>query len=186
MFTTSFAALPSHYSLTPCPAPFLDPCSSLTFPPCSPPQHPYPSLIPPQVALGIPVPKFWAALMGRTIGHAAAERLVLSGRTVNAPEALNLGLVDAVVSNNTQESVLASAIKWMEATVKLPPDARAATKRGQREAFCAEWRRYYVEEEPRYGWEAISAPAAVAMMKGVLARLSGGGKGGKGSGGSKL
>jgi len=135
---------------------------------------------PTQVALGIPVPKYWASLMARTIGHAATERLVLSGRMVKAQEALILGLVDALAPSNTQGDVLALAVQWVEAAVKLPPAARAATKWSLREAFCAEWRRYYEDEEPRYGWAAISAPAAVAAMKGVLARLSGSGGGGKG------
>lgn len=131
-----------------------------------------------EVALGIPVPRYWAALMGRTIGHAAAERLVLSGRMVAAPEALSLGLVDGLAPGDGQADVLASAIAWMEAAVKLPPDARAATKWSLRSEFCSEWRRYYTEDEPAYGWAAISTPAAVATMRATLARLSGGGKGG--------
>ena len=129
-----------------------------------------------QVALGIPVPKFWAALMGRTIGVAAAERLVLSGTMVKAPEAVRLGLGDAVAASNEQSEVSALATRWVEAAVKLPPAARAATKQSGRAEFCAAWRRYYTEEEPQYGWRAISDPAAVKMMGAVMARLSGGGK----------
>lgn len=132
-----------------------------------------------EVALGIPVPKYWATIMGRTIGDAAAERLVLSGKMAGAREAASLGLVDAVAQDSTQASVMALATAWVEVASKLPPDARAATKRSQREGLCREWRRYYTVEEPRYGWEAISRPAAVAMMHGVLQRLSGGGGGSK-------
>jgi enoyl-CoA hydratase/carnithine racemase len=124
--------------------------------------------------------------MGRTIGHAAAERLVLSGRMVAAPEALALGLVDSVVPAADDASVLAAATEWMEAAVKLPPAARAATKRSGRDAFCAEWRRYYTEEEAAYGWAAISSPAAVATLLAVLQRLSSGGGGAKAKAGSKL
>jgi enoyl-CoA hydratase/carnithine racemase len=150
-------------------------------PPLSTPLHPPPPAPPPRpkVALGIPVPKYWAALMGRAIGHAAAERLVLSGRMVKAPEALSLGLVDALAPSDAQDDVMALAARWVEAAVKLPAAARAATKQSGRAEFCAEWRRYYVEDEPAYGWAAISAPGAVAMMKAVLARLSGGGGGKK-------
>lgn len=133
------------------------------------------------MALGIPVPKYWAALMGRTIGQAAAERLVLSGRMVDAREALQLGLVDALAPDDSQEAVLAMAAAWMDEAVKLPPEARAATKTGQREAFCAEWREYYTTQEAAFGWRAISDPAAVARMGAVIKRLSGG-KGGGGGG----
>lgn len=145
--------------------------------PTAPPRRP------PQVALGIPVPKFWAALMGRAIGHAPAERLVLGGRMVGSGEALSLGLVDALAPSNSQADVLGLAVKWVEAAVRLPPAARAATKQSGRAQFCADWRRYYTTEEPAYGWAAISAPAAVASIKAVLARLSGA-KGGGGSGGA--
>lgn len=124
--------------------------------------------------LGIPVPKFWAALMGRTIGQAAAERLVLAGRMVPSAEALRLGLVDSLTSDDSQEAVVRAATDWIEAAVKLPPEARAATKQGQRAAFCDEWRRYYQDEEPRFGWGAISDPRAVARLEAVIRRLSGG------------
>lgn len=120
------------------------------------------------------MPKFWAALMGRTIGHAAAERLVLSGRMVNAQEASTLGLVDSVATANSHESVMALATAWVEAAVKLPSPARAATKASGRAEFCGQWREYYTTQEPAYGWAAISAPAAVKAIAGVLARLSGG------------
>jgi 3,2-trans-enoyl-CoA isomerase len=125
-----------------------------------------------EVAIGIPVPKFWAQLMGRVVGAAAGERLVLSGRMVNATEALQLGLVDALSEGRAQADVLALAQAWVEASVKLPPEARAATKQSGRAEFCAQWRRYYTEEEPAYGWRAISHPAAVKTLKAVLERLS--------------
>ncbi|KAI8475433.1 MAG: enoylCoA hydratase/isomerase [Monoraphidium minutum] len=134
-----------------------------------------------EVALGIPVPKYWASLMGRAIGHAAAERLVLSGRMVGAREALSLGLVDKITPDDSQAAVLAAAGAWMDAAAALPAAARAATKGGQRDTFCAEWRRYYEEEEAAFGWRAISDPKAVAMMAGVLKRLSGKGGGGGGA-----
>jgi 3,2-trans-enoyl-CoA isomerase len=134
-----------------------------------------------EVALGIPVPKFWARLMGRVAGEAAAERLVLSGRMVPASQALQLGLVDQVVgdqgdtsssSSSRQAAVLAAAEQWMQAAVKLPPAARAATKTSLRGEFCDAWLQYAETEEAQYGWQAISQPAAVATMASTLKRLS--------------
>lgn len=154
----------------------------------SPPPTPSspPSLA--QVALGIPVPKFWGALMARAIGPAPADRLLLGGAMAGAPEAARLGLLDGVAPSNSQGDVLALASAWVEAACKLPPAARAATKQSARAEFCAAWREYYTTEEPAYGWAAISDPAAVATMGRVMARLSGGGGGGKGgaAGASKL
>lgn len=137
-----------------------------------------------EVALGIPVPKFWAELLGRTAGAAAAERLVLSGRMVSSREAAALGLADGVAETDAQADVEALAVRWVEEAVRLPPAARAATKQSGRAEFCARWRAYYREEEPRYGWAAISRPEAVAAIRGVLARLSSSGGGGKRGGGA--
>lgn len=130
-----------------------------------------------EVALGIPVPKFWARLMGRVAGEAAAERLVLSGGMVAAAEALQLGLVDQVVdaqgdSSSRQAAVLAAAEAWMREAVELPPSARAATKTSLRNEFCDAWLQYAETEEAQYGWQAISQPAAVAKMAATLKRLS--------------
>ena len=55
----------------------------------------------------------------------------------------------------------------------MPAPARAATKASLRSEFVADWRRYYTTLEAEYGWRAISAPAAVKAMAGVLKRLSG-------------
>lgn len=54
-----------------------------------------------EVALGIPVPKFWAELLARAAGPAAAERLVLSGRMFGAREALALGVADGVAASDS-------------------------------------------------------------------------------------
>ncbi len=39
-----------------------------------------------EVQLGIPVPKFWAQLMQRLLGVKAADKLLLTGKMINAQE----------------------------------------------------------------------------------------------------
>lgn len=49
-----------------------------------------------EVALGIPVPTYWAHLMARVIGEGAAQTLCLSATLASPQEALKLGLIDEV------------------------------------------------------------------------------------------
>lgn len=49
-----------------------------------------------EVALGIPVPLFWARLMARVIGEGPAHKLCLNAALVSPQHALKLGLVDKV------------------------------------------------------------------------------------------
>jgi 3,2-trans-enoyl-CoA isomerase len=156
-----------------------------------------------EVALGIPVPKYWARLMALRAGGREAERLCLGGEQVAAQEALRLGLVDEVVGGGGGEGgggrgsspppppppppsssqdgdpqeVVARAAAWAAAQARLPREARHETKLALRGGFAREWRAYALTEEARYGWGAISAPATVARLKGVLERLGGGGGG---------
>jgi 3,2-trans-enoyl-CoA isomerase len=143
-----------------------------------------------EVALGIPVPKFWARLMALRCGDRAAERLCLGGEQVGPEEALRIGLVDEVVAaaggGNGGEppppaavAVVARAAQWASRQARLPREARHATKLAFRGQFEQAWRAYALTEEAAFGWGAISAPQTVARMRGVLERLGGGG-GGKG------
>merc|ERR1711874_818777 len=50
-----------------------------------------------EVALGIPVPKFWCELMANTVGHRAAEKVLLAAAMTPAQQLLEMGMVDAVV-----------------------------------------------------------------------------------------
>jgi len=43
-------------------------------------------LLPTQVQLGIPVPKFWGLLMAKLIGSKSADKLLLTGKLVSPPE----------------------------------------------------------------------------------------------------
>eukprot|EP00877_Chromochloris_zofingiensis_P011091 jgi/Chrzof1/6235/Cz17g16220.t1 len=123
-----------------------------------------------EVAIGIPVPKFWAGLMARVIGDAPAERLVLNGILVTPEEADKLGLVDQLV--DTEEQLMAAATQRMEALVKLPALARAATKKVLHEEYAMAWKQYSFAVEPIHGWTSISAPETVKVLTAVLKRLS--------------
>jgi 3,2-trans-enoyl-CoA isomerase len=124
-----------------------------------------------EVPLGIPVPKFWAKLMGHIIGPKVAEQLVLTGRLVKAEEALQIGLVDELVDG--AEELLPRAEQLMAVAVKLPGEARAATKLSLRGEFAGAWEEYAQTREATFGWGAIAKPETVARMTATLQRLSG-------------
>lgn len=50
-----------------------------------------------EVELGIAVPKFWAALMARTVSSGIAEKLCAFAQMADAQQALSIGMVDEVV-----------------------------------------------------------------------------------------
>lgn len=50
-----------------------------------------------EVELGIAVPKFWAALMARTVSPGVAEKLCAFAQMADAQQALSIGMVDEVV-----------------------------------------------------------------------------------------
>jgi len=122
-----------------------------------------------EVALGIPVPRFWAALMVRLTGQRVADDLVLNARMVNAEKAVAVGLADTIVS---ADELLSVAVKHAAHLGGLPSAARGATKASMREEFCRAWEEYYSGPEPRFGWAMLSTPATIAQMKIVLSRLS--------------
>ena len=128
-----------------------------------------------EVPLGIPVPKFWAKLMGHIIGPKVAEQLVLTGRLVKAEEARQIGLVDELVDST--EQLLPRAEELMAVAVELPSEARAATKLSLRGEFAGAWEQYAQTQEAAFGWGAIAKPETVARMTATLQRLSGKGGG---------
>lgn len=85
----------------------------------------------PEVALGI-IPGFGGTQrLPRLIGRAKAMEIILTGRTINASEALELGLVNKVVST---ESLMAEAVSLAEAILSKGPyairQAKAAINKG--------------------------------------------------------
>ena len=125
-----------------------------------------------EVALGISVPKHWAAVMARTIGDRQAERLLLRGELVRVAEAKELGMVDEVVEKGRLMEV---AEREMRARLRNPDAGRVVTKGHLREALALQWEREW-EAEAEGGWAMLSDERIVRMLGQVLQRLSGGKK----------
>jgi 3,2-trans-enoyl-CoA isomerase len=121
-----------------------------------------------EVALGIPVPHYWAKLMVRTIGQRPAERLLQFGLMPSASEALKLGLVDELTS---VASLSAKAEEMMSSMLQSLDPGRQATKQHLRESFAKEWEAY-CGPEAEGGWQVLSHPKTVKALEGVLQRLS--------------
>jgi len=121
-----------------------------------------------EVALGIPVPEYWAKLMARTVGQYTAEQILEFGVMCNAEEALAHGLVGAVVSN---EDLLRTAEAAMVQRLKSPDSGRRPTKHYLRAEFSKLWEAYCVEEATS-GWKLLSSPAMVQALEGVFLRLA--------------
>jgi isohexenylglutaconyl-CoA hydratase len=78
----------------------------------------------PEVTLGLP-PAQIAPFVAARLGHDAALRLLLSGRRIDAPEALRCGLADEVVAASELDTRLDA---WLAALGRAEPAALRATK----------------------------------------------------------
>lgn len=121
-----------------------------------------------EVALGIPVPDYWGRLMVATIGQRPAERLLQFGVLVGAQEALSLGLIDKIASN---ESLIASAEEVIASLLKAPDPSRITTKQQMRADFARRWSEFCVGEAEG-AWSMLSHPRTVEALGAVLQRLS--------------
>ena len=122
-----------------------------------------------EVALGIPVPKFWARLFLNASKHAATAELVLLRGTLLTPhEAHTMGLVHEVVP---AAAVLLATERAMATLLKSPDNARAATKANLRDGFAMEWEAF-IETEAKAGWEMLCTPEVENALGGVIERLS--------------
>lgn len=121
-----------------------------------------------EVALGIPVPKFWSLLMVRTIGQRNAEYLLSQGLMPEAKEAYKLGLVDEIKNLDELEDTTHNIMKKFLA---LQDFGRISTKMHLRKNFSVDWEKF-AKEEAKYGWQLISNPAVVSSIQAVLERLS--------------
>lgn len=122
-----------------------------------------------EVQLGIPVPKFWALLMGRLIGSKAADKLLLTGKMVNPQEAKALGLVDELVP---KDQLIAAAESVMLKLVMLPGAAVDATKKSLRAEFSADWEAYSQTEHVG-AWTMLNSEETMRTLAAALQRLSG-------------
>jgi len=121
-----------------------------------------------EVALGIPVPPFWAQLMQRTVGQRIAEKLLPFGILANPEEALRYGIVDQLVSTAQLDS---AAETVMTQLLKVADSPRHITKGALRDAWSRQWEEI-VEKEAETTWSLLSHPKSVASLEAVIARLS--------------
>lgn len=125
-----------------------------------------------EVALGIPVPAYWALLMARTVGQRQAEQLLPYGLMPSAADALKIGLVDALVPAAELRTAAEAA---MDRMLTVYDSGRAATKQHLRAEFSRQWEQYCITEAEG-GWKLLSHPSTVAALESVLQRLSKGKK----------
>lgn len=119
----------------------------------------------PEIVLGVFAPMASTYLPGR-IGRAAAEDLCLTGRSVDAAEALRMGLVDEVAPDPD-----AAALAWARAHLL----ARSASSlRLAVRALRAGWRRRFetdlAEAERLYLRDLMATRDAVEGLKAFLAK----------------
>lgn len=121
-----------------------------------------------EVALGIPVPQFWQALLARVIGRGPAERACLRATMLPAAAAVKAGLADAVVPASELDAAATAAAT---AALALPDAARAAMKARERGEFAARWTAF-APGEADGAWKMLAAPQTVAALKAVMDRLA--------------
>jgi cyclohexa-1,5-dienecarbonyl-CoA hydratase len=129
--------------------------------------HPGAKLGSPEVKLGVIAPAA-AALLPRRVGPAAAEELLVTGRTVEAPEALKLGLVDALCEE--REDPADAALAW--AQTHLTGHSRSGLKltvRAARGWVPAALARLEALEQ-LYVTEVMTSPDAVEGIEAYLAK----------------
>ncbi|MFI5101821.1 MAG: enoyl-CoA hydratase/isomerase family protein [Terriglobales bacterium] len=82
-----------------------------------------------EAQVGIILPPIILAALRRQVGPRQAERLAVTGALISPPEALNVGLLDEVV---TAERVVSRAMEWCQALLAFPAEAVAVTRRNAR------------------------------------------------------
>jgi 3,2-trans-enoyl-CoA isomerase len=82
-----------------------------------------------EVKVGIVLPPMILAALRRQLGPRQAERLAVTGALISPQEALNIGLVDELV---TDDRVVSRALEWCQAVLAVPAEAMAVTRRNAR------------------------------------------------------
>ena len=122
-----------------------------------------------EVALGIAVPKYWASVFVRKVGHARGEPLLKNASLLRPREALAAGLVDHLV--DAEEELIPTAERMVVRMALAHPDqGRAMTKQAIRGELADAWARY-AEEEARTVWGFLSDAKTVGALDAVLRRL---------------
>jgi Delta3-Delta2-enoyl-CoA isomerase len=82
-----------------------------------------------EVQVGIVLPPMILAALRRQVGARQAERLAVTGTWISPQEALDVGLVDALVA---AEHVVSRALEWCQSVLALPAEAMTVTRRNAR------------------------------------------------------
>jgi 3,2-trans-enoyl-CoA isomerase len=124
-----------------------------------------------EVAIGISVPPHWIALMCSIVGQGTADKLTQYAKTVNAEQALKIGLVDEVV--DTPGALEDKAILLAKEALQLPDAGRGLTKSALRGSLGQVWAdRAGLENEAHKMWEFLTREQTIKALKAVMARLS--------------
>jgi enoyl-CoA hydratase len=115
----------------------------------------------PEVTLGFN-PAYGIARLLDLVGGGVARDLLLTGRTVRAPEALRLGLVNRVVAAPTLPEI---ATAWAQEIARSPHGGLAATKR-----IVADLREGRPGREPEAYAAALRTAEAKARLQAFLTR----------------
>lgn len=125
-----------------------------------------------ETAVGLVVPRYWGYLFVKTATrHAVAERLLAEGRMITAKDALDLGIIDYIITG-TPKDIVTKAIECAEkwATQELF-EGRVMVKKYNREEFANQWKDFG-PKEAREGWVTISSPKVQYALGQVLRRLT--------------
>jgi 3,2-trans-enoyl-CoA isomerase len=127
-----------------------------------------------EVALGIPVPKYWCAILISIVGTVTGESMLFGAKLINSNEALAAGFLHSVLPDTVGQQGLVAAAEALTSQMQKtgPQIARAATKLNIRGDFIARWKAY-LPEESKLGWAGLSSSATVKALGQVLERLSG-------------
>ena len=120
-----------------------------------------------EVRVGLVLPPVILAALRRLLGPRQAERLAVTGALMSPQEALNVGLVDAIVP---ADQVVDRAIHWCETLIALPSEAMSATRRDARKDLVACFGPN-TEAELQGVAESWWSPETQAALRALTARL---------------
>jgi 3,2-trans-enoyl-CoA isomerase len=126
-----------------------------------------------EVALGIPVPTFWAELMVSVVGKREGELMLQKGLLYRSADLLRVSMVDEVLESG--DEVLPAAVAEAQRWLQNPDSGRIETKLVLRSDLATRWAAG-TDKEAESVWDSTSKPSTIASLQKVIERLSGGGK----------
>jgi 3,2-trans-enoyl-CoA isomerase len=130
-----------------------------------------------EVALGIPVPKYWIKRMQEVIGHRETERLLLGALMPKAPELLRIGMVDHVLPlettlEQTRTKLLGYCVDYAQTyCLNFPELGFSDTKGEMRKSLYNAWLVGGPIEEAPIVWKTTSDKRTVEALTNVLKQL---------------